>query len=68
MFEDCKNLEQITLFNKLDQIESECFVDCKYFTIYYLGTVEDWERIEKQKGWKKGSCATVVCVDGVVKC
>ncbi len=64
-FSICKNLHTITIPTSVKKIEKFAFYRClSLATIYYLGTKEQWEQVEKEDDWCKGTKKIIVkCVD-----
>ncbi len=67
-FAHCKSLTYIDLPVSIKEIGRSAFVNCSALTsIYYNGTVEEWEKIVKGDDWNRGVPATdVFCIDGNV--
>ena len=70
LFFNCKYLNSIALPSSIEKIDKSCFAYCvRLKNIYFLGTVEQWNNIEKIDGWNEGtkSPITVTCSDGIVE-
>ncbi|MBQ3219055.1 MAG: leucine-rich repeat protein, partial [Clostridia bacterium] len=68
-FMGCSNLQTVTISNSVRQIKDFVFVGCLNLeTIIYNGTIEEWERVDKEDYWNEGliKTATVKCTDGEV--
>ena len=65
-FRRCTSLASITLPVTLNYIGTGAFSGCETLgTIYYEGTVEQWEAIDKISGWRGNApIAVVQCSDG----
>ena len=65
-FGGCSSMSKVTISSSVTSIESNAFAYCGILDeIYYNGTVENWNKIEKGSGWKLNVPATsVVCTDG----
>lgn len=65
----CNNLKCVTISNKVSYISYYAFYNCPSLdTINYLGTIEEWNSINKLSDWAKNIPATVVhCSDGDVQ-
>lgn len=68
-FSSCDNLSSITISGDVTKIEKSAFYGCKSLrTIYFLGTMQQWNAIEKDSGWDKETGKyTVYCSDGSVR-
>ena len=69
-FFNCQYLAEISIPTTVTTIEEKCFAYCvRLKNIYFLGTVEQWNNIEKIDGWNEGtkSPITVTCSDGTVE-
>jgi hypothetical protein len=69
LFFNCKYLNSIALPASIEKLDKCCFAYCiRLKNIYFLGTVEQWNSIEKVSLWYEGTRSfTVVCSDGVVE-
>ena len=55
-FKGCISLEKAILPKSLTCIQKIVFEDCKSLhTIYFTGTKQEWENIEKQSDWDKNT-------------
>lgn len=61
-------LEQFTMHNKVTYIGSSAFSYMRLLTnIDYLGTMEEWNNIEKSdEEWHSDTLKTITCTDGVI--
>ena len=68
VFYDCSNLTNISIPNSVTSIYSSVFYNCTSLTdIYFNGTMEAWNTINKSFGWDYGTGNyTVHCIDGDV--
>ncbi len=69
MFNNCKNLKTVTILGNVTRIQSGAFWDCESLTdIYFEGTIEQWNAINKWDNWDLGTGGyTVHCTDGDVE-
>ena len=67
-FDNFKLLSTIIIPASVTVISGDAFDDCiKLENIIYLGTMEQWQAIEKKKDWDEDtSNYTIVCLDGVI--
>lgn len=67
-FDECTSLESISLPDTLTSIELNIFYECTSLTnIDYAGTMEEWNRIDKDDYWNHGAVLeTITCADGVI--
>lgn len=68
-FMGCSNLQTVTISNSVIQIKAFVFLGCLNLeTIMYDGTIEEWERIDKEDYWNEGLMETAIvrCTDGEV--
>lgn len=65
-FYGCTALTTVTISEKVTFIDDSAFADCSALTdIYYHGTTEQWNAIEKYYNWDSGvGNYTVHCTDG----
>lgn len=65
-FYGCTALTTVTISEKVTFIDDSAFADCSALTdIYYHGTTEQWNAIEKYYNWDSGTGNyTVHCTDG----
>lgn len=51
-FGGCTDLRSVTLTNSVTSIANSAFAGCKYLKdIYFIGTMAQWNAIEKEFGW-----------------
>lgn len=69
LFANCINLERVVIGNEVERIVFGAFYDCSALReLYYLGTIAEWNKIEKDEFWNIASSITVVhCSDGDVE-
>ena len=68
-FARCRNLEEMNLGNNLRKIGVWVFSDCpKLKEINFKGTIQEWNSVEKNSGWKTGNTQInkIVCTDGEI--
>ena len=67
-FEGCVRLTSFTLPASVRSIGESAFAGCTQLeTLYYDGTMEQWEAITLEENWNEGTKLTkVICSDGVV--
>lgn len=67
-FDGCTALTAATISEKVTFIDNSAFTDCSALSdIYYLGTMEQWNAIEKHYNWDSGTGNyTVHCTDGSI--
>lgn len=68
-FTSCLNLKTISIPNSVCYIGSQIFYTSSNIeTIYYDGTVEDWNKILKSPDWNENtkSVFTIICTDGTI--
>ncbi len=65
-FHNCQELTSIAIPHTVTYIGPSAFDLCeKLSTITYDGTLDEWEKVEKENRWAKDCPATVVvCSDG----
>jgi len=68
-FSGMSNLKKVTLPASITQIKSSAFKDCQSLTeIHFLGTLEQWNAVEKDKDWDLNTGVySVICSNGTVK-
>ncbi len=69
-FQECKRyLTSITLPESVEKIDVGAFAECYLLTsVNYLGTMEQWNNINKKYYWAYGTNITqIVCTDGVIE-
>ncbi len=66
MFYGCKSLVSLTISSNVNSLGSDLFYSVKNLkSIYYDGSLSDWEKISKDSSWKSmTSTFTVYCNDG----
>lgn len=69
----CKNLEKVILTNNLTKIGESAFAQCDNLKIFiYNGTIEDWNKINKDKYWLNQMTTinpisvNIQCLDGTI--
>lgn len=67
LFFNCKYLNSIALPASIEKLDKCCLAYCiRLKNIYFLGTVEQWNNIEKVDLWEDGHHGfTVICSDGI---
>lgn len=67
-FKECHKLKTLVIEKGVEKIEKEAFQDCeKLSEITYMGTVAEWEKIEKGRRWNcEAPTQFVKCSDGEV--
>ncbi len=68
-FRDCTSLESVKIGDSLESIGAYAFANCSSLKEigYYAGTMEEWEKINKENGWDVDTGDyTVYCTDGNV--
>ena len=67
-FFNCYNLKEVVLPSTVKVIDYSAFAYCyKLEAIYFNGTVEEWNAIEKDESWNKGSdLIKIHCTDGII--
>ncbi len=67
-FYDCTSLENIKISSNVTYIGEAVFDNCSSFAlVYFDGTKEQWNSIEKGDGWDSYTGYTVKCSDGEIK-
>ena len=68
-FEYCSSLHSVSLPNTLESLEALVFFYCSSLTdIYFNGSVDEWNSIEKHENWSVGTDSyTIHCTDGNIK-
>ena len=68
MFGGCSSLTDVIIPKSMSKIARDAFDRCSSLqSIYYNGTMKEWNAIDKETGWNSGVPATeVICSDGVV--
>ncbi|MBD5131986.1 MAG: leucine-rich repeat protein [Clostridiales bacterium] len=67
-FSNCTSLTEIKLPRYIKAILRDVFFGSAIRDIYYLGTVEEWNNIQKDHHWDRGMLDyTVHCLDGDIK-
>ncbi|MCQ2799048.1 MAG: leucine-rich repeat domain-containing protein [Bacilli bacterium] len=65
-FNGCSSLESIELSARLESIGANAFNGCTSLTsIQYKGTKENWDKLNKDENWAKGSSITTVYCNGL---
>lgn len=68
-FSGCLNLKTISIPRSVNYIGRQIFyASSNIEALYYDGTVEDWNKIEKEADWNKNteSVFTIICTDGTI--
>ena len=67
-FANCLKLENVTLPVSVERIDYNCFFNCQSLRqINYLGTKEEWSKIERGSNWLlKAGTDIVICKDGPI--
>jgi hypothetical protein len=67
VFANCTSLTSVTISDSVTSIAYGMFYQCFNLTnVHYSGTVEEWDAVIKENGWKVQTYITeVVCSDGV---
>ena len=63
----CASLESVTLPENLEVLVDASFFDTALSEIVFKGTKEQWELVEKMKGWTNVKNYTVRCSDGQIQ-
>lgn len=68
VFAGCNTLTSITIPNSVTSIGDSVFIGCSNLTdIYYNGTVEEWQAIEKSNSWNySAGYYTITCTNGTI--
>lgn len=67
VFYNCKNLERCVLPASLLRIGTGVFYNCsKLAQLTYLGTMEQFQRIDIDKHWARDTITHIECTDGVL--
>jgi hypothetical protein len=68
-FEGCTGVTELTIPDSVGTIGASAFSGCqKLKNIYYVGTVEQWNAIEKEDTWSDGTRGfNVICTDGEIE-
>lgn len=68
VFGMCKELEEVTFPSTLSSIGSGIFLGgCKFITINFDGTVDQWNNIKKSSNWNTGLIEySIKCNDGTI--
>jgi hypothetical protein len=69
LFFNCKYLKEISLPASIEVLGKSCFAYCiRLNTVYYMGTIEQWNAIEKEDTWSDGTRGfNVICTDGEIE-
>ena len=69
LFFNCKYLKEISLPASIEVLGKSCFAYCiRLNTVYYMGTIEQWNAIEKEDTWSDGTRGfNVICTDGKIE-
>ena len=73
-FSCCDSLVSITIQKNIQTIHPRVFAECtKISDIYFEGTIEEWNSINKQEDWDRSYlfhewslCVTIHCSDGQI--
>ena len=65
MFWGCSALKEVRISKRITTLEAGIFTGCTSFdTLYYDGTLEQWNAVNKKIDWHSGNVKRVVCTDG----
>lgn len=65
-FYNCENLQTVVINSKIKSIGDKCFYSCAISEIHFVGTVSEWQSVEKGEHWIYSSEYTVYCSDGTL--
>lgn len=67
-FTNCSNLGWVKIYAGIESIGENVFHGCATFhTVYFEGTMAEWEAVDKAASWDQGlSTYKVVCSDGEI--
>ncbi|MBE5754552.1 MAG: leucine-rich repeat domain-containing protein [Clostridiales bacterium] len=67
-FSGCSGMSKLTIGSGVTSIESGAFDGCGILQeIFYIGTIENWNKIEKGSAWNwQVPALYVICTDGIV--
>lgn len=67
-FYNCRNLTKVTIGNGVERIGNSAFENCQSLVdITYIGTIAEWEAIEKGGYWNISTGEyTIRCIDGEI--
>lgn len=66
-FYNCTNLQHFYLM-EAKKIGSQAFYGCPFTTLWFNGTVAQWNAVEKSDDWSLGSAITTIgCKDGSIR-
>lgn len=65
-FSFCKNLQKVVINSKLQSIGDNYFGSCAVSEIFFIGSIEEWQSIEKGSNWISSSEYVVYCSDGTL--
>lgn len=66
VFRGCEKLKKVVINSKIKSIGEGCFASCSVSEIRFIGSVEEWQAVEKGDDWISSSEYTVYCSDGTI--
>lgn len=68
-FANCTSLMYVKISKRIENINMKAFADCTSLkSIYYEGTIEEWNNIDISSDWRDGSAITTIhCSDGDIQ-